>query len=248
MSYLHVTFRKSVEKDFGTLHAFTKDAKYDNGRNLNWAVFKKYPQLKIYFDKDKHYKIKNENALRFFIHEKYRSKRIDMDRALALHKKRWVKIAPSYFSLVDKLFSGRKWPKGKYVAFGTIWGMYPRFLEDKTFQIPFWHSTPGYIPVVIAHELLHFMFYDYFYARYPKYHRPKHNYFVWHVSEIFNTLVQNSPQWLRCFKLKSLGYPEHKKIVMSLSRTLYGRSSWDLDKLVDEIIKEVRKKIKNIPN
>ena len=97
MSYIRVTFRKSAKKDFETLRAFTKDAKYDNGRNLNWAVFNKYPQLKIYFDKNKQYKIKNKKALHYFIYEAHRSKQIDMNRALMQHKKCWEKIAPYYF-------------------------------------------------------------------------------------------------------------------------------------------------------
>jgi len=244
MPYPHVTFRKSAKKDFKTLHAFTKDAKYDNGRNLNWAVFNKYPRLKTQFVKNKYYKIKDKKALRNFIYEIYRTKRMSMSCVLEQHKERWEKIAPHYFSLVDTLFDGRKWPQGKYIAFGTIWGMYPRFLEDKTFQIPFWHRTPRYIFVVIAHELLHFMFYDYFYKRYPKYNRPKYNFFVWHVSEIFNTIIQNSPAWLNCFKLKSLGYPEHEKIVRRISRPFYRHKVWNIDVLADEIIKEV-KKIKN---
>lgn len=239
MSSPHVTFRISTKKDFETLCAFAKEAKYDNGRNLNWAVFDKYPQLKTFFDK-KSYRIKDEKALRDFVHEAYRSKRTEMARSLTQHEKRWGKLAPKYFSLVDTLFSGRKLPRGKYIAFGTIWGMYPRFLEDKTFQIPFWHRKPEYVPVVIAHELLHFMFYDYFYARYPKYHHQKNNFFVWQVSEIFNTIIQNSPMWLKHFKLKSLGYPEQNKIVMRISRTLYRHSTWDLNALIDEIIKEVR--------
>ena len=244
MPYPHVTFRKSAKKDFKTLHAFTKDAKYDNGRNLNWAVFNKYPRLKTQFVKNKYYKIKDKKALRNFIYEIYRTKRMSMSCVLEQHKERWEKIAPHYFSLVDTLFDGRKWPQGKYIAFGTIWGMYPRFLEDKTFQIPFWHRTPRYIPVVIAHELLHFMFYDYFYTRYPKYRYPKHNLFVWNISEIFNTIIQNSPAWLNCFKLKSLGYPEHEKIVRRISRPFYRHKVWNIDVLADEIIKEV-KKIKN---
>ena len=247
MFHPKVTFRKSAKKDFETLCAFVKDAKYDNGRNLNWAVLNKYPQLKTYFNKDKQYKIKSEKVLNCFIKEMYCTKRTAMDRALAQHKKRWEGIALRYFSLVDTLFDGRKWPQGKYIAFGTIWGMYPRFLEDKTFQIPFWHRTPRYIPVVIAHELLHFMFYDYFYTRYPKYRYPKHNFFVWHISEIFNTIIQNSPAWLNCFKLKSLGYPEHEKIVRRISRTFYRRKVWNIDELVDEIIKEVQKNKKNSP-
>jgi len=241
MPYPHVTFSKSAKKDFKTLRAFIKDAKYDNGRNLDWAVFNKYPQLKTHFDKNKHYKIKDEKILLHFINKGYRAKRTAMDRAMAQHKKRWEKIALYYFSLVDTLFGGRRWPRGKYIAFGTIWGMYPRFLEDKTFQIPFWHRTPRYVSVVIAHELLHFMFYDYFYARYPKYRYPKHNFFVWHISEIFNTIVQNSPVWFNRFKLKSLGYLEHKKIVTRISRSIYRRSTWNIDALVDEIINEVQK-------
>ena len=242
MPFPYITFRKSAKRDFETLRAFAKDATYDNGRNLNWAVFNKYPQLKKHFAKDKHHKIKNEKALRYFIYKMYHAKQAGMNLALEQHRKRWKKIAPNYFSLVDALFGSRKWPSSKYIAFGTIWGMYPRFLEDKTFQIPFWHRKPRYVSVVIAHELLHFVFYDYFYKRYPKYYRPKDNFFVWHISEIFNTMVQNSPAWLSCFKLKSLEYPEHKKIVMHISRTLYHRSTWNLDAIVDEIIKEIRKK------
>jgi len=167
-----------------------------------------------------------------------------MNRALVQHKKRWEKIAPDYFLLVDALFGNRTWPRGTYIAFGTIWGMYPRFLENKTFQIPFWHRTPRYISVVIAHEMLHFMFYDYFYKRYPNYNRPQYNFFVWHISEIFNTIIQNSPIWLDCFKLKSLEYPEHKKIIAHISRALYCHNTWNLDALVEEIVKEVIK-IKN---
>lgn len=241
MSYPYVTFRKSAKRDFETLRAFTKDAIHDNGRNLNWVVFNKYPRLKTQFDKDKHYEMKSEKALRHFIYEVYRSKQTAMDFALIEHRKRWKKIAPRYFSLVDSLFGGRKWPCGKYIAFGTIWGMYPRFLKDKTFQIPFWHRNPQYVSVVIAHELLHFIFYNYFYTHYPKYRGSKDNFFVWHISEIFNTIIQNSPPWLHCFKFKSLGYPEHKKIVIHLvGRTLYRHCAWNLNALVDEIIKEVR--------
>lgn len=163
-----------------------------------------------------------------------------MTAALARHQKYWEKIASNYFLMVDELFGGRHWPRGKYIAYGTIWGMYPRNLKDKTFQIPYWHRTPKYIPVVIAHELLHFMFYDYFYSHYPKYRRPKQNFFVWHISEIFNIIVQNSPAWINRFKLKSLGYPEHKKMIRHLARALYRRGKWNLNALLDKIIEEVR--------
>jgi hypothetical protein len=240
MTHPNVTFRKSTAKDLTTIQTFTKESVYDNGRNLNWAAFKKYPKLKKYFDNNKGYKINNIKALRNFIDKTYHIKQAKMDHALERHGKRWTEIAPVFFSLVDPLFHGRKWPRGKYIAFGTIWGMYPRFLEDKTFQIPFWHRSQKYISVVIAHELLHFMFYDYFYERYPKYNRPKYNFFVWQISEIFNTIIQNSPTWLSHFKLKSMGYPEHRKIVKKISRPIYRRNTFEIDELVDEIVKNAR--------
>ena len=237
MSYPYITFQKSAQKDLETLHSFIKDTKYDNGRNLEWAVFKKYPSLKAQFGDN--FKIKNEEELRAFINEVYNDKDKEMDKALRQYEKNWKKVELNYFLLVDEIFERRKWPKGKYIAFGTIWGMYPRFLEDKTSQIPFWHNDLNYIPVVISHELLHFMFYDYFYERYPQYDQPEKNFFVWHISEIFNTLIQNSPTWLDCFKIKSLGYPEHEKIVENIGKKLYTQDKINIDLLTDEIIKEV---------
>jgi len=239
MTHPNIRFRISAKKDFETLLVFTEGAKYSRGRDLDWAVFNKYPNLKPWFDKN--FKIKDQEMMRRFIYSIYRNKREMMGTALMNHKKRWEKIVPRYFSLVDALFDSHRWPRGKYIAFGTIWGMYPRFLEDKTFQVPYWHRTPKYVPVVIAHELLHFMFYDYFYEHYPKYRQSKDNYFVWHVSEIFNTIVQNSPLWLRCFKIKSRGYPEHKKIVKLISHMWYRRDVWDIDILVDDIMREIKR-------
>ena len=216
-----IKFRRNEKKDLEIVHTFIKDAEYDKGMSLVWAVFNKYPQLKKLFNENKGYEIKDESVLSHFIYKKYHDRQMAMDRALEQHKKCWEQMAPRYFSLVDTLFNNRTWPEGNYIDFGTIWGMYPRFLKDKTFQVPYWHRTPRYVSVVIAHELLHFMFYDYFYERYPRYHRPKDNLFVWNISEIFNTVVQNSPEWVDCFELKSIGYPEHKKIVARISATLH---------------------------
>ena len=242
MSCPKIKFQKNERKDWETLMTFTKEAQFDNGRNLNWAIFNTFPQLKKYFDKDKHYQIKDKEALRNFVSKTYHNKKISMDRSLAQRKKRWQKIAPNFDLLIAALFGNLKWPRGKYIAFGTILGMYPRFLEDKTFQIPFWHRTPKYTTVIIAHELLHFIFYSYFYARYPKYRNPKYNFLVWQISEIFNTIIQNSPEWVACFKLKSMGYPEHKKISTRISRIFY-RNKLNIDKLTDEIIREVKKSL-----
>lgn len=232
MQYPNIKFRVSETKDIGTARAFVKEAKYSSGRNLEWAFFTKYPELREI--------VNDEKALNRFVRQHYAEPEWLTTR-LARHEKRWRPMEKKYFTLVETLFSGRPWPKGKYIAYGTLWGMYPRFLDDKTFQIPFEHNNPKYIPVVIAHELLHFMFYDYFYARFPKYRPSKHNFFVWHVSEIFNTVVQNSSSWLRVFGEKSMGYPEHERIVASLSKHYEAGKYQDVDALTDAIMKAVHK-------
>ena len=140
MFHPRVTFHRSTKKDIETLHAFVKDAAYDNGRNLDWAVFKKYPRLKVYFDKDKNYKVINEEVLRNFINKEYRAKKTSMDRALLQHKKHWTKISLRYFSLVDKLFGSHKWPCGKYIAFVShgAWDSFTRdFWRIKHFRFLF---------------------------------------------------------------------------------------------------------------
>ncbi|SRR6056297_1062896 len=238
MSHPKITFSISAKKDFETLIAFTNDAQFDDGRNLNLAIFKKFPQLKKYFYKN--LTIKNASSLRLFINKMYENKKDEMKQDMKKSQKQWLKINSTFFTLVDKLFQKRKWPKGKYIAFSTIWGMYPRFLEDKTFQIPLKHKDIKYIPVIIAHELLHFMFYDYFYEHYPQYQKDQHNFFVWNISEIFNSIIQNSPLWLETFKTKSLAYPEHKEIITDLSKNIYKKEILDVDKITKNIIQKVK--------
>src|SRR3989338_5379255 len=92
MFYPQVTFRRNAQRDIEALRAFIKDADYSNGRNLDWAVFSKYPHLKTQFDQNSHYKMKSEKTLRNFVYEIYRAKQVVMDLALTRHKKRWIKV------------------------------------------------------------------------------------------------------------------------------------------------------------
>ena len=112
-----------------------------------------------------------------------------MIKNMSIYQKDWLMVEKNFHCLVDELFCGHKWPKGKYIAYTTIWGMFPKFLEDKTFQIPFKHKNKRYVIVVIAHELLHFIFYDYFYKKYPKYRLDKYNFL--HTNSKFSEVVED---------------------------------------------------------
>ena len=172
-----------------------------------------------------------------FVGSVYLRNKKTINKNINLYQKNWSKIEEKYFLLVDDLFSGYVWPKGKYIAYPTIWGMYPRFLEDKIFQIPYKYKKKNYVNVIIAHEMLHFIFYDFLFKEYPKYKLNKYSFFVWNISEIFNSVVQNSSKWLKIFKIKTISYPEHKNIINKLQKDFYRSDTIEVDKLIRIIIK-----------
>jgi len=232
--YLKVKFKISVKKDVDTLLAFTKDADFDGGESLNWAIFRKYPELKKYYKENKIIDIK---SLENFIKIKYQKEKEVFEKNLEIYERNWRKKEKIFFKLTDELFEKKHWPKGKYTAFPTIWSMFPRFLEDKTFQVPYKHRAKKYVNVVIAHEMLHFAFYEYVFDKYPKYKADKYNFLIWNTSEIFNEVVQNSSKWLKVFGVKTMGYPMHEKIVKKLEKKYHKQENIDRDELIKDIIK-----------
>jgi len=238
MIYPRVKFRISQVAELRTLKAFFHDVKYDNGRSLKWAIFRRHRELKNI--------IKNSSKLPLsqiikYIRDVYKQNNVHFLHDTIIVEKQWRKKEMPFFLLTKNLFPNLTWPKGKYIAYFTIWSMFPRFLDDKTFQIPFFHKKKGYINVIIAHELLHFIFYKYFYKWYPQYRNPKYNYFVWNISEIFNILIQNSKPWIKEFNQKALLYPEHKNILSVLKNKL-NKKTFIAKELTKYIVDEFKKR------
>ena len=199
--YPKLKFKIDYKRDIKTFFAFNNEADFDDGRNLEWAILRKYPKFKKYKNGNKLDILKK--TVSDFVKSVYLKNKKTISKNINLYQENWLKIEKDYFLLVDGLFNGHIWPKGKYIAYPTIWGMYPRFLEDKTFQIPYKYKNRKYVSVIIAHEMLHFIFYDYFNRKYPKYKLKKYSFFVWNISEIFSSVIQNSPRWLKIFRIKS---------------------------------------------
>lgn len=225
-----IKFKINPKKDVSTFFDFLRDSKYDEGRNFELAVLKYYPYFKK-FDK----KI-DKGIVEDFVFKYYLKNKKTIEKNLAIYEKNWKKIEKDFFKLVYVLFLEVKWPKGKYISYSTMWSMYPRFLDDKTFQIPAISKKKKVVNFIIAHEMLHFVFYEYFLNKYKKYKSHKYDFFVWHVSEIFNVLIMNKPDWQKILKNKDDGYPEHRKIIKKLSK-----KPCSLDDLINNIIKEVGK-------
>jgi len=240
--YPKIKFKIDINKDIRTLEAFVNDAQFDGGQNLQWAIFKNYPNLKEYFKENK---IKDFQKIAEFVKEKYKKEEKIIQKNIKIYQANWKKVENSFFDLTDALFIDQSWPKGKYIAYPTIWSMFPRFLEDKTFQVPYAYKKEKYVNVVIAHEMLHFIFYEYLYKKYPKYKKDKYNFLVWNISEIFNEVVQNSPKWKKVFGLKSMGYSHHKKIVEKISKKYHKNEKINADLLIGDIFAEVETIKKN---
>jgi predicted SprT family Zn-dependent metalloprotease len=239
MKYPRIKFKADYRKDVQSFLDFFYSASYDEGRSFQWAVTDHYPEFK-FFEGKKNITKKEEKQITNFVKKEYKKKEKIIAKNLQEYEDNWKKVEQPFFELVELLFGRRQWPKGKYIAYSTIWGMFPRFLEDKTFQVPVEYKNKKYVNVIIAHELLHFMFYDYFYTQYPRYNKRKEDFFVWNISEIFNVVVQNSSEWVDVFREKTQLYPEHKKMITALAKR-YKKGLPSAQTIIEDTIELLKK-------
>lgn len=235
---IKLKFKISQSKDLSSFFSFLFERQYDGGRNFKWAVLKHHPFFKDILSNN-NFKISKKQVSEY-IKNYYKQRAEEINSNLIDFSKSWDGIEKKFLELTAKLFPKQSWPIGKYIAYPTIWRMYPRFLDDKTFQIPFSSQKKKTINLIIAHELLHFIFYAYFLKQYPKYRSHKYDFFVWHVSEIFNSIILKRPDWKKLLKHNNLDYPEHKKIINKLED-----KNLDTLDLINKIMVEVKENLAN---
>ena len=235
-----IIFKINKSKDVRNFHLFLIDAEY-NRSILNWAFFKKYPELKSHINENGVSFSVDDEFVKKFVDDYYSCNRILIKKDMANYQKLWSFKKEEYFELVGLLFDPIYWPKGDYTVYATMWGMFPRFLEERSFHVPVIYKKKSYIPVVIAHEMLHFIFYNYISINPLKFRKEEDSFFVWHLSEIFNSIVQNSEPWFELFQVKAQIYPEHRKIIDVLNRKKKNTAKINSRMLIQEIIKELRK-------
>lgn len=107
----------------------------------------------------------------------------------------WGGSAQDFFKATSHLFNNHPWPPGKYYAYLSIFNCNPRFLKEKTFQVFWEHPNPL---AVIAHEMLHFLFYDYVGRHFPKTKIKKE--VLWQLSEIVNSFALAEPVFVEITK------------------------------------------------
>ena len=227
-----------IDYDFEMYKGFLSDRQFDNGKHFKMAVLEPHDLLKQYFtgtDIDL-----PDSAIKDYIRDTHLKRNINLLSIVFSYQESWEKVSAQYFLFVNKLFPLYDWPIGMYMGYPTIWGMYPRKIETCTFSFPVDHKN---INTIIAHEFLHFMFYDYAAKYFSEYMDLNSGIFIWDVSEIFNVLLQNSQKCLNVFQEKVPGYDEHKEIIAKLSQNKIVIQHSDVNAIISLIIDEVKNQI-----
>lgn len=219
------------------MKGFLRDARFDGGSALADAVFSVAPELRPFLTPGRVLPV----SVKQWVRQYYRkdSERVEEDMIAA--KRAWSRLAPAFFQFTDEIFGTLPWPQGKYIAYPTVWGMFPRYLEDKTFQIPVRFRRKKLIPVVVAHELLHFICYQYLFRTRPELKKERNTFLAWHVTELFNSVVQTTASWRTVFGAIPLDYPMHEKILYKLRRKYTSVSALNRESLIDDLVKEAKK-------
>jgi hypothetical protein len=169
----------------------------------------------------------------------YKIRRSEINEGFKLAVKNWRKVESKYFKLVDGLFNNRAWSKGNYRAFASIWLVYPRYIKYKVFYFPFTHRIDSYANKVIAHEMLHFIFFDYIEEKYGLSQdsrlkgRPKD--YVWQFSEVFNTVIENWEPYKKITGIEAKPYDGLETLYRKVKKQW--QKTQKIDLLLDKFLK-----------
>jgi len=166
----------------------------------------------------------------------YKIKKDEIGKGFKKAKEDWQKVEKEYFQLTDRIFQNHPWPKGNYRGIASIWCMYPRYIKHKIFFFPYKHRILEFSNKVIAHEMLHFIFFDYIKKKYNLEEfsvvKNKPNDYVWQVSEVFNDVMENWQPYSRLFKDKLRSYPDTEKMFHKIKK------QWQEKQDIDWLLKQ----------
>ncbi len=206
-----------------------------NGKNRGF-IYKFLPTEMYYILDSKVSEKKRDKITGAYIKYMYGTHRAEMEKGVRTAGADWAKVEKQYFRLVDRLFKNHPWPEGKYIGFSTVWHSYPRNVSDKTFYFPYRHSSPKYANNVIAHELLHFMFFDYTREKYGLKEgsllpgKPKN--YLWTISEAFNNVIEEWAPYKKIFKHGARTHQGVEEIFAKMNKQWKKKQdvAWLLDK------------------
>jgi hypothetical protein len=179
----------------------------------NYVLFHKYSSEKflnfflpteLQYILNKKFPKKNaEDEIQKYIKEKFKTEKQIIAKNTKNLRTSWDLIENKYFDLIGQIFKGHQWPEGKYIGFASVFNMYPRNIKEKTFYFSALQKNSHFGLATIAHEMLHFMFYDYLKKKYninvgDKFNGKSERY-LWDISETFNLVIETWKPYQRIF-------------------------------------------------
>lgn len=177
--------------------------------NLSRCVTNPHPTLAWLLRNDS--RTRRHVSVKKYVDHFYQEHGRELENALITFTQDWRKAQGRFFDLVKEIFHNHPIPPGKYVGYLSVFDCNPRFLHNKTFQI-FYHHRAGSV-YVTAHELLHFIFYDYARQKFPELFRQVNmeKGIFWDIAEIFNSVVMHTKPFIEIHEVrKVITYPQHQ--------------------------------------
>lgn len=174
-----------------------------------WGLLAPHPALKVH-------KLLSSRVIKAYANHYYQQHEKELKTICKKMAREWGQFSKTFFALTKKIFRTHPFPVGDYRCYLSIWNCNPRDIRHKSFQI--FYRKKNCVEA-IAHEMLHFIFYDYFYKQCPYSRRPAYAKKVWELSEAFNTVVLNSSRWRKQLHIKKqYPYPELRRLVRIMSK------------------------------
>ena len=167
----------------------------------------------------------------------------EIETQVKVAKESWSKVEPLFFEKVASLFPDFAWPQpttgregDEYIAYASILNKYPRYIADKSFSFPADPFSRHYPNIVIAHEMLHFMEYEYLEKKYglePSEMGSANNKF-WQFTENLNVLIEQGDSWKEIMTDQiARPYKECQELFEQM------KAIWDKIPEVDVLIKKI---------
>jgi len=156
-----IQFSLNETKDIWKIKEFLLRVSPKGGTEFLELVYQRLPELKEIMELPKNIR---EKEIEKYVKNHYKKHCEKLALAVEETTTEWSEFAPKFFISTNKIFKNMEWPEGEYQGYLSICPPYPRFLHSKTFQ--FSHRKSQMRIYGVAHEMWHFMFYEYIRKRY----------------------------------------------------------------------------------
>lgn len=192
-----------------------------------WGLLEPHPDLRIY-------KRLTRSILTMYINRYYQQHGEELEKTRLNFARTWKNVSGIFLSLTETIFGTGFPPPAIYTCYLSIWNCNPRDIRHKSFQI--FYRNNNFLEIM-THEMLHFAFYAYAYERFPRLRHLKYTKTLWEISEAFNTVILNSPEWRKKLHTKlQPPYPEFRGLVRIMCK------QWNQDKHIEHLLQTISTK------